>query len=121
MNNMTNDVARFMHAAGQSQASPDLADLYLSLVKEELNELAHAITAEDPVAEADGIADSVWVLIGYALARGINFDCVWAEVTRSNLDKIHPDGRVHKNAQGKVQKPANWTGPDIAPCLRNTS
>ena len=38
---------------------------------------------------------------------------VWDEVARSNLQKIGPDGKVHKREDGKVMKPEGWTPPDI--------
>lgn len=62
---------------------------------------------------ADGIADSVWVLLGTALAYGIDLDPVWDEVARSNVAKargpVRPDG--------KRLKPEGWTPPDIEGAL----
>lgn len=42
----------------------------------------------------------------------------WKEVTRSNMAKISPSGKVIKNLQGKVQKPEGWTAPDLLTVLR---
>jgi len=40
-----------------------------------------------------------------------------AEVTRSNLAKILPDGTCRKREDGKVLKPEGWTPPDISAAL----
>ncbi|WP_158608005.1 hypothetical protein [Nocardia panacis] len=40
-----------------------------------------------------------------------------AEVTRSNLAKILPDGTCLKREDGKVLKPEGWTPPDIGGAL----
>lgn len=118
MTRMIADVARFMAAAGQLPGSPETSQLYLDLVREELDELAQSIVAEDRVEEADAVADTVWVLIGYALARGIDLTCIWDEVARSNLAKIDPlSGTVLKREDGKVIKPAGWQKPNIRGCL----
>ena len=118
-NNLIEDVAIFMDASGQTVPGPELANLYLELVREELTELAEAITTDDIVEVADAIADSVWVLLGYGLARGLPMGCIWEEVARSNLEKIGPTGLVLKDANGKVIKPAGWRPPDINDCIQS--
>ena len=87
---------------------------------------------------ADGIADSIVVLIGTALAYGIPLQKVWDEVHRSNMDKVTKlcyaceggtiirgrtclqcwgSGRIpiipRKREDGKILKPEGWVGPDI--------
>lgn len=52
-----------------------------------------------------------------AAAREIPIDAVLAEVHRSNMAKVWPDGKVHYRPDGKVAKPESWTPPDIATAL----
>lgn len=112
---MVNDVSRFMAASGQIVASEKLQQLYRDLVLEEFGELADSETREE---ELDAICDLIWVLIGYGLSRGYNVDCAWKEVARSNLDKIDTlSGTVLKREDGKVLKPADWQGPNLATCV----
>lgn len=72
----------------------------------------------DHVALADGLADLIYVCIGAANEFGIPLDKVWAEVHRSNMAKIGPNGEVKRREDGKVIKPDGWTPPDIEGCLR---
>lgn len=72
--------------------------------------------AVDMVALADGLADLIYVAVGCALEFGIPLDRVWAEVQRSNLDKVK-DG-VIRRFDGKILKPASWKAPDIEGCLK---
>lgn len=73
----------------------------------------------DHVALADGLADLIYVCIGAANEFGIPLDKVWAEVHRSNMAKIGPNGEVKRREDGKVIKPDGWTPPDIAGVLGN--
>jgi len=63
---------------------------------------------------ADGIADSIVVLIGTALEFGIPLDKVWDEVHRSNMTKEVGD----KREDGKVLKGKNFSLPDLESILR---
>ncbi len=68
----------------------------------------------DFVEIADGIADSIYVLIGTALELGIPLDRVWKEVQRSNMAKSDPEtGEVRRREDGKILKPDGWTPPNI--------
>lgn len=117
MTQMIHDVAQFMAACGH-RADDTTSALYFDLVKEELSELAEALVTHRLDDEADAIADTIWVLIGYGLARGFPLPCIWNEVARSNLAKIDPlSGTVLKRPDGKVLKPAGWQPPNIQGCL----
>jgi predicted HAD superfamily Cof-like phosphohydrolase len=115
---MINDVATFLAACGHVERSEEQADLYWALVREELAEMCEAKKNHDYVEELDGIADTIWVLIGYAISKGYNLDCAWKEVTRSNHAKISPDGTVKRRHDNKILKPEGWTPPNIAGCFK---
>lgn len=112
------DVAKFMLACDHRMKDQQTWELYWNLCGEEINEL---MTADSLVSELDGIIDSIWVLIGYGLARGYDMGGAWAEVARSNHAKIGPDGVCIKDINGKVQKPVGWTPPNLLPFVPEES
>jgi predicted HAD superfamily Cof-like phosphohydrolase len=61
------------------------------------------------VEVADGIADSIYVELGTAVAAGIDMEPVWEAVQMSNIAKA--SGPVR--ADGKRMKPEGWEAPDI--------
>jgi len=109
----------------------------MSLIKEEFTELCEAVygpqagdeltkalsslpdqESRDLVETADALADLVYVIYGFALEAGIDLDAVLAEVHRSNLSKLMPDGSVKRREDGKVLKGPGFSAPDIAAVLR---
>ena len=110
------DVKKFMVACDQTvdHSNPDQRLLYIELITEELKELQEA---QDDAAALDAVCDLIWVLTGYTYSCGWDIGRAWGEVARSNMDKIMPDGKVHKRADGKVQKPEGWRGPDLKDCV----
>lgn len=88
-----------------------------SLVKEEMTETLCALSMlqyypysnDELINLADGIADSIYVLIGACVEFGIPIEAVWKEVHKSNMLKAGGPRR----ADGKILKPDNWTPPDI--------
>ena len=95
---------------------PDAATVALrrKLIEEEVAETLAAMRDADLVGVADGIADAIYVLIGTAIAYGIQLPDVWAEVHASNMRKV--GGPVRED--GKRGKPDGWVGPDVAGVLR---
>lgn len=89
-------------------------DLRMGLIREEMHELEDAIEANDIVAAADAIADSVYVLLGAALVWGIHLEAVFAEVHRSNMTKT--PGKLAPN--GKIMKGPDYSPPDIVSALK---
>ena len=74
--------------------SPQIPDekrckLRVSLIQEELNELAEAINDNDIVGIADALADIQYVLSGAVLEFGLQhaFHDLFSEVQRSNMSK----------------------------------
>ena len=119
------DVRDFHQAFGQRIGEypelPDISErtLRMKLITEEFNELCDAEEANDIVEIADALADIIYIACGTAVSYGIPLDHVFAEVHRSNMAKL-VDGKVIRRADGKVQKPENWTAPDIEGVLKKS-
>ncbi|MBK6264373.1 nucleoside triphosphate pyrophosphohydrolase family protein [Marivirga sp. S37H4] len=66
------------------------AQLRISLLKEELEELEEAIANNDVVEAADALCDLQYVLSGAILefGMGAKFSVLFAEVQRSNMSKV---------------------------------
>lgn len=88
--------------------------LRMNLILEEVIETLTAIKNNDLVGVADGIADSIVVLLGTAITYGIDIRPVWDEVHRTNMAKAGGKRR----ADGKLLKPEGWKPPDIFTVLR---
>lgn len=111
-------VAQFRHHFGLPVKSfPSIEgvdlDLHEKLLAEELEEFIQAADDRDPVELLDALADLVYVAYGCALDCGFDLDAALAEVQRSNLSKLLPDGTVLRRDDGKVLKGPNFTPPDL--------
>jgi predicted HAD superfamily Cof-like phosphohydrolase len=91
------------------------AALRQRLLAEEVSEIAIAQTNEDIVGVADGIIDSMYILIGTAYEYGLSDRLVlmFDEVHRSNMTKMGPDGKAIFRKDGKVMKPKNYSPPKL--------
>lgn len=85
--------------------------LRMDLLDEEVSELHEAVEKGDIVKISDAIADITYVAVGTAVAYGIPFDAVFAEVHRSNMTKINTP------AEAKLVKGPGYEPPDIAGVL----
>jgi len=109
------DIVDFHKAFGHHiEARPaippwEVWELRHNLVKEEMEETLDATEACDLVELADGIADSMVVLLGTAVSYGIDMRPVWDLVHESNMKKIGGG----KREDGKTLKPKGWAPPDI--------
>jgi len=56
-------------------------------------------------------------VFGVAWRLNIPINAVFAEVHRSNMSKLMPDGSVLRREDGKIMKSSNWSAPCIAPLL----
>jgi len=61
---------------------------------------------------ADALADSIYVIVGTAVAYGIPINEVFAEVHRSNMTKS-----LQKNKMGKTKKGESWQAPKLREIL----
>ncbi len=87
------------------------------LVKEEMEETLEGIATGSLEKIADGIADSIVVLLGTAVTYGIDMRPIWKEVVKHNMAK--KDGPVRED--GKKLKPVGWKHPDIKKLLEEQS
>lgn len=101
-----------------TEVPPDLAAHRGELLAEEAAEVAE-VSVSGPLDKlAHELADMVYVAYGTALVHGIDLDQVIAEVHRSNMTKLGPDGTVARRADGKVLKGDHYEAPDVAAVLR---
>ena len=120
---MTNpflDQYNFMRACSQttSEYNKDQYALYLNLIKEESQELEHAVATNDSVEQLDALIDILVVTIGAIHSAGFNGEAAWNEVMRTNFAKVDPEtGRVRKREDGKVLKPEGWQPPNLKPFI----
>ena len=116
MTNPFKDQARFMRACNQPTGAwnePQF-NLYTKLIQEETDELWVANAAANPTECLDALIDIMVVTIGAIHSLGVDGEGAWAEVMRSNLDKIDPiTGFVKKREDGKVLKPEGWKPPEL--------
>jgi predicted HAD superfamily Cof-like phosphohydrolase len=92
----------------------DVINFRKDLIHEEVfEELFHALDTKDMEKIADGIADGIYVLLGTAIAFGIDLAPIWEEVHKTNMQKEPSDDSVKK-----VKKPEGWQPPDIAGLLK---
>jgi predicted HAD superfamily Cof-like phosphohydrolase len=103
------------HPVGETPRVPGerVASLRYDLIEEETDETLGAILRGDLPDIADGIADSIVVLLGTAVAYGIDLPEVWDAVQKSNMAKV--GGPVRED--GKQGRPPGWVPPDIASIL----
>jgi predicted HAD superfamily Cof-like phosphohydrolase len=107
-------VAEFHRKFGQPVAerptmlSDERAEMRANLISEESEEAYDAICDGSMVDIADGLADTLYVVIGTALEYGIDLDRVFAAVHAANMRKEGGPTR----ADGKILKPPGWVGPE---------
>lgn len=117
-------VRDFMIKAGQDcPAEPLIPDVHtctlrLNLIEEELKELGTGFASEDLIEVADAIVDLLVVVVGTAVACGIDIKPVFDEVHRSNMTKFI-DG--HRREDGKWIKGKSYTPANIAPIIEAQS
>lgn len=117
MTNPFKDVDTFQSACDQTPSDANYK-MYLSLIKEEFDELQEALAANDQVEQLDALLDILVVTIGAIRTAGWDGEGGWNEVMRTNFAKIDPEtGKVRKREDGKVLKPEGWTAPELAPFL----
>ena len=113
------DVKKFMNTFSQIvRTKPQFPDdktmqLRFDLIKEELNELEHAMKTKNLKEIADALSDILYVTYGAGCAYGINLDKCFKEVQRANMSKLGNDGKPIYNEKGKVMKGPNYSEPNL--------
>jgi predicted HAD superfamily Cof-like phosphohydrolase len=88
--------------------------LRIDLIKEELEELTHAMNDKNLLEVADALTDILYVTYGAGHAFGIDLDKCFDEVQNSNMSKLGEDGEPIYNESGKVMKGPNYFKPDLS-------
>ena len=113
------DVKTFMETFSQMvRTKPQFPDektmqLRCDLIKEELNELEHAMKTKNLKEVADALTDILYVTYGAGYAYGIDLDKCFKEVQRANMSKLGEDGKPIYNEKGKVMKGPNYLEPNL--------
>ena len=113
------DVKKFMDTFGQIiRTKPQFPDdktmqLRFDLIKEELNELEHAMKTKNLKEIADALTDILYVTYGAGCAYGIDLDKCFKEVQRANMSKLGSNGKPIFNDKGKVMKGPNYSEPNL--------
>jgi predicted HAD superfamily Cof-like phosphohydrolase len=102
---------------GLATVDETLRELRVHLLEEEVAEFRDATAQADLIGIADAIGDILYVAYGAAVTYGIDADAVMAEVHRSNMSKLGPDGRPIRRADGKVLKSSEYQPPNIQAVL----
>ena len=89
--------------------SDNRLELRISLIQEDMKETIRAIDDVNLVEIADGICDSIYVLLGTAIEFGIDISPIWNEVQRTNMAK---DGGTTRTDE-KILKPEGWEPPRV--------
>ena len=91
----------------------EVIELRGKLIREEIAETLKALEDCNLAELADGIVDSIVVLLGTAVSFGIDIRPLWDEVHRANMEKVGGGLR----SDGKIMKPPGWRPPNIAGLL----
>lgn len=106
-------------ATPDTPTMPDMSirNLRMRLIAEEVAEFHDEWLAGDLEASIKELCDLLYVTVGTANAMGIDLEPFFAEVHRSNMSKVWPDGTVHRNEFGKIIKPPTYSPADIQSVL----
>jgi len=106
------------HYQKVTQQEPD-PELYIGLIVEELFEWEEEIDRpnddKSPQKELKELADIVYVIYGYANARGWNLDEALYRVHANNLGRMYqPDGSIKRREDGKIEKNKDYPSVDLS-------
>lgn len=95
------------------------AEMRHEIMREENEEYRQACEAGDIVAIADALGDQLYVLCGTILAHGLQsvIADVVAEIHRSNMSKLGPDGKPILREDGKILKGDGYFRPNLRPII----
>lgn len=99
---------------------PDAKDCLrrLTLMMSELGEFGDAIREKDLLKILDAAVDTLVVVFGTCIEFGLPIDEAFLMVHQEeNMTKVWPDGKVHKDAGGKILKPPGHKPADLAKLL----
>lgn len=90
-------------------------NLRMKLLREEVDELEMALLNKDRVETLDALVDIDYIARGTAQEAGLldKLEDGWDLVHANNLTKLDENGKVVKNAYGKIIKPKNYKAVDL--------
>jgi predicted HAD superfamily Cof-like phosphohydrolase len=109
----------YMQHTPEADLPPDVIDLRLRLLHEELDEYENAARQQDLVRVADALTDLLYVLLGTYVAHGLQEVAVelFEEVHRSNMSKLDEQGQPVHREDGKVLKSSRFQAPNLEKIL----
>lgn len=126
VNKMLEMVANFMNACDQEvNDKPVVQDqntisLRYHLMSEENREYMVAGIQEDKVEILDALIDQAYVLFGTINAHGMQKEFIegFRIVHENNMTKVQENGKVLKDASGKVLKPQGYQKVDLRQLIK---
>lgn len=107
----TEMVKEYAKTTGQK---PD-PHLYQTLVHEEFTEWDLENECGYVVAELKELADLLYVIYGYANARGWDVEEALRRVHKNNMGRMYqPDGTIKRRADGKIEKNKDYPKVDLS-------
>ena len=101
--------------AKTSGQKPD-AGLYAELITEEFEEWVGEFA---PVPELKELADLLYVIYGYANARGWDVEEALRRVHKNNMGRMYqPDGTIKRRADGKIEKNKDYPKVDLSDLVK---
>jgi hypothetical protein len=95
--------------------------LRLRLIAEEWAEFSSEAGMFDTSRPSDGflkeMCDLIYVLVGTAVACGMDVDKAFARVHMSNMSKLGSDGKPVYRSDGKVLKGEGYVPPNLTDCV----
>jgi len=121
MNDMQSKVREWMLLAQQEcperpvlEPTKEIQDLRYELIKEELEEFDKAQCEHSRIEITDAIGDLLYVVLGTAVAYGIDIEPIFNGIHRSNMSKFI-DG--HRREDGKWIKGPSYSPANLQPIL----
>jgi predicted HAD superfamily Cof-like phosphohydrolase len=93
------------------------SELRAELIREESQELIHAVERGSLYDAIDGMCDVLVVVYGTAVEWGINLAPFWDEVHKTNMAKFGGPER----SDGKKLKPPGWTPPRLEKIMKDNT
>jgi predicted HAD superfamily Cof-like phosphohydrolase len=126
VNKMLEMVANFMKACDQDvndkpvTQDQNTISLRYHLMSEENREYMVAGIQEDKVEILDALIDQAYVLFGTINAHGMQKEFVegFILVHENNMTKVQENGKVLKDASGKVLKPQGYQKVDLRQLIK---
>lgn len=107
--------SKYGHFIGEvHQTVPmNVRKLRKDLIQEEIRETIDAIDENNLIEIADGICDSMYVLVGTAISYGFPIERLFLEVHRSNMTKTAIKAENGEKYGTKTPKGPDFIPPDI--------